>query len=383
MLTRALLRRELGRDPPQAVQRAEHIRRTFSINLSQTKEIKAQHDNGIHALDLDISTGRYLICGSQDKAISIYDTLVRSKNLGSRYRCPSVHKIKQAHAFSVETVQWYPHDNGLFTSSGMDGCVKLWDARTMQEALCFSDFTGGVVYNHAMSSIGSHGLIAVGSTSRKVTLCDPSTGLAAHQLSGHQKNVLAVAWSPKNEYLLASASADNQILCWDIRSSGPLLTLDQYNGEARGTFSNHINAHDGAVNGLQYTHDGEHLLSTGNDGRLRVWDANTGQNTLLNIAGFNNKSSKNITFCVSRGSRDRLIFHPHNSDIAVYNLSTGVLRNMLKGHYREVHSCIFHPTREEVYSGSSDAEVLVWTPQIDNNKLDVDEANTDMHDDWS
>ena len=88
------------------------------------------------------------MCGGQDRTISIHDTLTRSSEMSSysRHQCPMVHAIRNAHQFAIETVQWYPHDNGLFTSSGMDGSLKLWDATTMTEALAFENFSEGVCY---------------------------------------------------------------------------------------------------------------------------------------------------------------------------------------------------------------------------------------------
>lgn len=47
-----------------------------------------------------------------------------------------------AHKFSVETVQWYPHDTGMFTSSSFDKTLKIWDTNTLQVRafLCFLGF---------------------------------------------------------------------------------------------------------------------------------------------------------------------------------------------------------------------------------------------------
>ena len=35
-----------------------------------------------------------------------------------------------AHKFSVETVTWFPHDTGMFITSGMDHTIKIWDTNT-------------------------------------------------------------------------------------------------------------------------------------------------------------------------------------------------------------------------------------------------------------
>jgi len=36
------------------------------------------------------------------------------------------------HKFSVETVQWYPHDTGMFVSSSFDKTMKVWDTETLK-----------------------------------------------------------------------------------------------------------------------------------------------------------------------------------------------------------------------------------------------------------
>uniref|UniRef100_A0A8C6YL83 ERCC excision repair 8, CSA ubiquitin ligase complex subunit n=1 Tax=Nothoprocta perdicaria TaxID=30464 RepID=A0A8C6YL83_NOTPE len=66
---------------------------------------------------------------------------------------PNVHK------YSVETVQWYPHDTGMFTSSSFDKTLKIWDTNTLQPADVFH--FDGTVYSHHMSPVATkHCLIA-------------------------------------------------------------------------------------------------------------------------------------------------------------------------------------------------------------------------------
>lgn len=36
------------------------------------------------------------------------------------------------HKFSVETVQWYPYDTGMFVSSAFDKTMKVWDTETLK-----------------------------------------------------------------------------------------------------------------------------------------------------------------------------------------------------------------------------------------------------------
>lgn len=39
---------------------------------------------------------------------------------------------RHVHKFSVETVQWYPYDTGMFVSSSFDKTVKVWDTETLK-----------------------------------------------------------------------------------------------------------------------------------------------------------------------------------------------------------------------------------------------------------
>ncbi|XP_010191614.1 PREDICTED: DNA excision repair protein ERCC-8-like, partial [Mesitornis unicolor] len=138
---------------------------------------------------------------------------------------PDVHK------FSVETVQWYPFDTGIFTSSSFDKTLKIWDTNNLQIADVFH--FEGAVYSHHMCAVATnHCLIAVGTKNPAVQLCDLKSGSCSHILQGHKQEVLAVSWSPHDENILATASADSTVKLWDVRSaSGCLISLDQHNGE--------------------------------------------------------------------------------------------------------------------------------------------------------
>lgn len=39
---------------------------------------------------------------------------------------------RHVHKFSVETVQWYPYDTGMFVSSSFDKTMKVWDTETLK-----------------------------------------------------------------------------------------------------------------------------------------------------------------------------------------------------------------------------------------------------------
>ncbi len=63
----------------------------------------------------------------------------------------------------------------------------------------------GMVYCHQMSPVATrHCLIAAASQSSAVKLIDLKSGAATHSLRGHRRTVFSLAWSPKDEFLIAT-----------------------------------------------------------------------------------------------------------------------------------------------------------------------------------
>lgn len=106
-------------------------------------------------------------------------------------------------------------------------------------------------------------------------------------------------WAPHRPYILASASTDNRAIIFDIRKAGTSsaigsLDMDNTAGASAqsGTsgsvakhhaFTRHGRAHNGALTGIRWTSNGSHLITAGQDSRLRVWDATTGANALVHF----------------------------------------------------------------------------------------------------
>ncbi|EMP39968.1 DNA excision repair protein ERCC-8 [Chelonia mydas] len=240
---------------------------------------------------------------------------------------PDVHK------FSVETVQWYPRDTGMFTSSSFDKTLKIWDTNTLQ--------AGERQQESVMLYRGS-----------------------------------ASPWQ----------GADSRVKLWDVRrASGCLITLDQYNGEKSKASSEAANtAHNGRVNGLCFTSDGLHLLTIGTDDRMRLWNSSSGENTLVNYGKVCNESRKGLKFTISTGCDPEFAFVPYGSTIAVYTIYSGELITMLRGHYSTVDCCVFQPNFQELYSGSKDCNILAWVPALREPMPDEDaEKVYDLQDPWA
>jgi len=124
-------------------------------------------------------------------------------------------------------------------------------------------------------------------------------------------------------------------------------------------------AHSGWVNGMRFTSDGLHLVTYGTDDRIKLWNIHTGQNTLVNYGKIGNEGKKTVEFGITHLCTPDLIFMPNGTDIEMYDLFNGNKVDTLRGHYMRVNCCILHPHYQELYSGGSDRNILVWTPESD------------------
>lgn len=218
------------------------VSRFFNVKqLLQDPDIVSPHRKSISSLSVDDATGRFLLAGSSDATISIYDLSKwgRSKlrnnddNERSSYapvaksiKVPTVTdilKLPAGHSASITYTQWYPTDPGVFLSASSDGTVLTWDTQQMKPVMRVQPFredSASWVSAHLRTG-GDHSLIAAGSWyESEIKLVDIRSGASSHQLVGHAGGISTVKWSSNNPHIVASGSRDSSVRLWDIRKSG-------------------------------------------------------------------------------------------------------------------------------------------------------------------
>ncbi|KAL1989139.1 hypothetical protein VTN96DRAFT_3686 [Rasamsonia emersonii] len=273
-------------------------------NSTPVDEVFA-HKAGVNVLAIDQHEGRYMVSGGADPSIRLWDLESRGSELEHLHESvASVHKAshESAHTHAITSISIYPFDptpSTILTTSH-DNTLKLstLEPPAIRPAHTFNLHV--TPYSHSFSSHpASTLLIAVGSSEKSVRLLDLRTGLATHALPGHNSSVLSVSWAPHHPHILASASTDNRVIIFDVRRAGhnsAIATLDMDDAvgviapdsapesfSARPAFSRQARAHNGAVTGVRWTSNGSHLVTAGQDARIRVWDATTGANTLVHF----------------------------------------------------------------------------------------------------
>ncbi|EFJ33611.1 hypothetical protein SELMODRAFT_266832 [Selaginella moellendorffii] len=363
-----LRERELGA-PPWRYAASVRRMRSRALELCKTKDVISSGRGAVNSLQIDPVEARYMLAGNGNGSISVYDISQPTTVEHYSQKHEALFSMDKAHRYCVSSVRWYPVDTGIFISGSFDKHINVWDANTLEVGDLF--FVGADAIQNARKVFGvsmspvstTHMLIATGTEDYRIRLCDISSGAFTHALSAHRDAVWAVKWSASSEWILISGGCDGAIRLWDIRRAGCFYVLDQHRSSASQEGNcfllvlfcstsalDRSTAHYGTVTSLQT--DTTFLVRSQAMGH---------RNTLVNYEPTN--INGNLT-CELEVSGDKpLVFVPCLTSIQVYDMLSGRLLSTLKGHYELVNCCAYHSQSQELYSGSNDRRILVWSPK--------------------
>ncbi|CAK7347424.1 unnamed protein product [Dovyalis caffra] len=355
--------------------------------------IDKQHQNGhkfaiTSAIWYPIDTGLF-VTGSYDHYIKVWDTnstqmVMNFKMPGKVYRTAmspvaTTHMLIAAgtedvqvrlcdiasgafahtlsgHRDGVMTVEWSTSSEWILVTGGCDGAIRFWDIR---RAGCFR------VLDQSQSQLGRRPPVPARSAMNKV--------ITSKALSKGQ-NISVKPRVPQKKS--ASGNGVKHSPLGQIPAKGPIkqrLHPGMLSSQDRAT------AHYGAVTGLKTTEDGMHLLSAGSDSRMRLWDVESGCNTLVNFETARLQTSKPIQLATTQDST--LVFVPCMTSVKAFDVWSGKTHVTFRGHYEYVNCCWFSSQDQELYTGGNDRQILVWSPA----RLisDEDEGPAEDQDNWS
>ena len=126
-----------------------------------------------------------------------------------------------------------------------------------------------------------------------------------------------------------------------------------------------VKAHQGRINVIEFSPDGTQVISGGEDGILRLWDTRTGRlirffaghTSPVNCVAF----SPDGSFAISGGGsygEDQVSLT--DNVLRIWNIRTGRMTNVLRGHTSVIVSLAFNRKGTQVVSSSRDDTVRVW-----------------------
>ncbi len=249
---------------------------------------------------------------------------------------------------SVATSVNFSTDGRFAVSSSGDNTARLWDVEYEGEPRTFTHplaTTSPHSFTVLMAMLSADGeTIITGNAAGEVQFWDIVTGQVIHELLTENDGLIAdIAISPDGKYVVTPGGNDGIARLWDVQTGDELQT---YHG------------HMMPIGAVEFSNDGEWILTGSSDGTARLWETHSGD-LLLEFVGHN-------------GPVRSLAFSPDNQQIAtgsqdttarLWDTNNGTMIQQFDGHIGEVRSIIFSPDGQYILTGSEDNTARLWDKQ--------------------
>jgi WD40 repeat protein len=247
------------------------------------------------------------------------------------------------HAGGTLAVSWQPA-GPLFASSGQDGRVLLWDARTRESR--------ELVQQNAWTehlAFARNGKWLAAAAARELRVFD-AQGAECARFDKHPGVINAIAWRPKPVNIAALSQGGAR-----VHSIDPLQTLELDWSAACLTAS--------------WSPDGRILASGLQENAVHYWNlATSNQSEMKGYAG-------KVTL-TSFGANSRQLATAAGDLIVIWNVGgegpEGTAPLQLKSHSERITQLCFQPEGACLASGARDRRILLWQPALGTDPLDAD-----------
>ncbi len=288
------------------------------------------HNDTVWTLALS-KDGKNLASGSLDGTVRLWDVDLRIE------RFPIM-----GHTGSIKALAWTADNRIRACGTGLDGILRFWDAGTGGQLSTILEHAG---LTEAVTFSRDGGILASGGDDASpILLSDVSQLLnnnSSRTLEGNRDGITALALSSTSQ-TLASGGKDAKIHLLDVETRSKITTL--------------IGA-TSTITALTFSPDDIMLFSGEANGKVRVWDANTGiEKEHQSIDG------PDCAITALALSTDKSLF-------AIGDEMGGIrLRKVVDGreipiptqHTRKITSLIFNKDEDTLVSGSEDGTILLW-----------------------
>ncbi|MFX0197020.1 MAG: TIR domain-containing protein [Candidatus Hodarchaeota archaeon] len=277
--------------------------------------------------------GRFMASASDDGIIRLYnyDNGLTRNLIG--------------HLNQVTKVTWKP-DGKQLASASADRSIRLWDPNTGEQQKIFMGHTG-IIYGLDWSPDGKK-LVSASPWDLSIILWDIETGERILTLYGIFSS--SVAWSPDGRLIAFATGGEGTVHLWET------------NGKETDTFDTIklIGHTSGSIFGLEWSPTGEFLASASDDNTVRIWEIRTGD-CILTLTG-HTSDVKDVAWSMDG---KKLATASLDNTIRLWNVKTGKEISVLPGHTSGVRSVSWHPDGRQVISAAEDGTVRLFLTHIE------------------
>lgn len=323
-----------------------HKDRINETKLSDKTFAPEGHEGSVNAVTVT-PNGKYIVSGSSDKTIRIWDV-----ENGAQIMILEGHE-KDVNAVAVDK------DGKYIISGSSDKTIRIWDLKTGlqngEPLIGHEGIVNAVAINDECTRIVS------GSSDHTVRFWDFKKRMEiGDKKMKHDSAVSAVAITPDG-HRIVSGSMDNTICLWDLETGDRV-------GEP-------IKGHEFSVNAISLVPDGSRIISGSNDKTIRIWNTET----------YNSNDEKIIecqygpVFCLATTcDGTRVVSGSGSNYISVWNANT--LKSEIppiKGHKTYVNSVAVTPDGKRIISGSADKTIGIWDLNSGESMMPIEEGHSE------
>ncbi|MCX5201850.1 TIR domain-containing protein [Streptomyces sp. NBC_00237] len=293
------------------------------------------HPGGVWPVSLD-TEGTLLATGDREGLVTVWDTATGLP----------VHRLP-GHTAPVYTTVFSP-DGRLLVTGDAAARVRVWDLATGRGAY-EAEGHQGAVYRARFSPDGT--LLATADMGEEehgvVRVWRASDGELLHELAGHAGRVYTLDFHPSGT-LLASGDTEGRVKLWD-----PVL----------GTPAGALESFTGAVYQVLFGDEGRLLAACDSDGAVRVWtvaDRRSGGHTVTLRPRQPAEHRGSAWACAFRPGDGQLLTVGNDGGARIWDAATGQGKRILRGHGRRVVSVRFSADGAQLAATGNDGVVRLW-----------------------
>jgi WD40 repeat protein len=299
------------------------------------------HDSRVWGAQFCFGGRRVVSCSPNDGTIRLWDVATG-------------HEIRRMHhRRGVNSIALFP-DGRRVLSGSWDRTIGVWDLETGRQLRRISGVGQREGTNVAVSPDGRYALF--GLIDRSMRLWDLEANEEIERFEGHTNLVSAVTFSP-NGRLAASVAFDRTVRVWALPKSRPLGQSPPATEVAE------LIGHGDAVNLAVFSPDGKRILTASNDGTMRYWIRETGEE----LRRFDDCGGIVHSVAISPDG-NRALTGGGSKVMRLWDLKTGALIRSFEGHGDWIFSVAFSPDGRLAASSSggtlkgdgADSTVRIW-----------------------